>query len=451
MPMDDEVQSPLAALGGSPFAGLDMADDTSADDIVKQARSYVPSRKWGALAAGALAPTQSGRFSESLSNALGGYNQAASAEDRLVAQYIPIVEQANQRRKLAALQRYQMQQQMTAGWNSKITGNMATLLGKEDLNPQDVVSTLQGMASRGEVPPQVAANYLKTLPKDPAALRGYIQQQALAATDPFRAVAKPEIIKQEEGTTLHQRDPATGKLSTLNPGSGKPSDLARLLKEMSALPPGSPERANYADMIRKMSTHAPPVSVSINPEKPFVNTFMDGLGKAYNSARDTAVGAIDANTTLDRLDAALNSGKVMTGVGADWQRFMSSVGQTAGFAGPDTKKALEETRIALQSLASLSLAGAKALAGQGAVTDFERKLVEKANSGDINFTEQELRALSKVLRKVNSTAIARYNEASKRLRSLPGMEKVAPLLDLPQDPKVLRFDAQGNLLPDSEK
>ena len=64
-----------------------------------------------------------------------------------------------------------------------------------------------------------------------------------------------------------------------------------------------------------------------------------------------------------------------------------------GASGDLTQK-INNTRAAIQGLAEITLQGRQEMHGQGAITESEGKLAERAKSGDISLTPGELKQLA---------------------------------------------------------
>lgn len=439
--LDDDAPTPtraptasggLAAMGSGvyedPLAGLDPAT------MMSQARQFTdPDARRRAAVAGMLKPKKTPFFSEALGNALTGYNSAADKEAELVARYLPVVQRA-------ALARQQAKLAADASARQALVGAGASALMDPNLSYESVMNSVRALVGQGRASPQAAANYLRTLPEDPEQLRAALRQQALAATDPYRAVSVPKAEKLGEGQRLFTADPVTGVRTQVAAGAPKVTDFGRLIAERDALPPGDPKRAEYDAKILKERTSTP--LVNINPEKPLINSFMGELGAAAGQSRSTASSAKDTLLTADRLLQALSDPRVITGPAAEAEVLFRQVAEVGRWGGKDNQERLAATRNAIQAMAQLELDAAAQMRGQGSITDTERKLLAKAASGSINMTRQELQELASIARRRAMRRINSYNEYARRLSKLPGMEQVAPLLEIDTG-DIIDFDSQG--------
>lgn len=430
--------SPLAALAtlsGDAFGGL------APEVLMDQARAFTdvdaPNR---ARAAGFLAPKKTGHFSESFGNALSGYNDAKTKQDEIAARYFPVVARVAQ-------QRQQMKLQQEAQARATLDAAGAASLMDPELSIEKLQSQVISLAQQGRVPGELAQKYLEGLPKDPAQLRSVLTTAALSRTDPYRAVAKPELKNVAADANLVSIHPVTGHATTVASGGAKETSVAKLIREMNALPPNDPARATYLDAIKKATTHPLPTSVTVNAEKPLIGSFMDLIGKQAGEAYQAAQAATGTIGTTQRLLDLLNSPNIMTGPGAPAGQVLGRLAEFGGFGGKDNRERLSNTRVAIQTMSQLELDAASAMKGQGAITDSERAILKRAASGEITDDVQEIRALAITLQNVARRRIKRYNEQAARLAKLPGLAGVAPLLTVEEgDAAVqptLRFDATG--------
>jgi hypothetical protein len=90
---------------------------------------------------------------------------------------------------------------------------------------------------------------------------------------------------------------------------------------------------------------------------------------------------------------------LFTGAGANQKLQLSQLGDMVGATGDDAKTKINNTRQAIQGLAQLTLQGRQQMKGQGAVTESEGALAQRAISGDINFTAGEIRQLAEAAKR----------------------------------------------------
>jgi hypothetical protein len=175
-------------------------------------------------------------------------------------------------------------------------------------------------------------------------------------------------------------------------------------------------------------------NVSVSTEKSFLNDIAGGLGKGITDAKGQAQAALSTIGTVNRLNDALDSGRVMAGPGTTFRQMGIQIGQVLGVSGKDAQEKLLNTRQAIQSLAQLELDAAQQMKGQGQITEAERAIIRRAASGDIDgMTTGELRLLGGILDRTARTKIRGYNQQVAPLKSMPNAAPLAPFLDV-QEP-----------------
>lgn len=441
---DEEVAAPSGVDSADPLAGL------SPLEMMREARGFVdPNAKFRQAAAGAMTP---GNFATSYGAAMKAYADGADNEEKLVRQYLPIIQSAAQARQ-------KQKQQLLAQHRAALDATATSTLMDPNFSPEGVESAIGALVQQGRVPPEMAEQYLGSLPKEGAALQSFLRRQAIAASDPFRAVKVPTVEKYGEGEVGYSVNPMDGTRTEVASGRAKPSDISRLLKEYTELPEGDPRRKFYESAINKAITHPPNSQMIVNAEKPLVGSFMESLGKSFESQREAAAGAKSSLSTSQRLLDAINTGKVVTGPGAPAELFLRQLGQYAGYGGKNNEEVLANTRNAIQAMAELELRSAgEFIKGQGAVTDFERALLARAASATNTLSPSEIRVIATLSARRARGRIAQYNETARQLSRMPAFSQLpgfAELVSLPEssppgaeslggDQPVLRFDAQGN-------
>lgn len=169
-------------------------------------------------------------------------------------------------------------------------------------------------------------------------------------------------------------------------------------------------------------------NVAVNTEKSLLNEIAGGVGKQVDASLSAAKGAASTISTLNNLDAALNSGKIMAGPATAPAQIALQLGAQFGLGGKNTQETLQNTRAAMQAMAQLELDAAGQMKGQGQITESERAILRKAASGDINMTLPELKTLSSVSRRTAQARIQQHNQNVQPLLQNPNAAAVAPFL-----------------------
>lgn len=160
-------------------------------------------------------------------------------------------------------------------------------------------------------------------------------------------------------------------------------------------------------------------NVSVNTAtKPFLTEIGKGAGEAVNAAHQ---GAIAASKTLQNVEQIRQGlGNAIIGPGANARVTLAQIGQTLGVTGKNTAEQLANTRMVIQGLARQELAGAEQMKGQGQITESERSIIRRAESGMIgDFTAGELNTLLNVLDRTARHRIGVHQSNMQRLQKDP--------------------------------
>lgn len=161
-------------------------------------------------------------------------------------------------------------------------------------------------------------------------------------------------------------------------------------------------------------------------------------------AADAAVKQVQAANSIDQ---ALNSGQVITGPTANARLTVAQWADTLGMGGKDHKAKLENTRSAMQGLAQLTLQGRQQMRGQGAITNDESKLAERAISGDLSLTPDEMRVLSNSARRAGEHIYSEHQRKVQAVASNPDYASMVPFYSVPQMPTAPQPPATQNQTP----
>lgn len=156
------------------------------------------------------------------------------------------------------------------------------------------------------------------------------------------------------------------------------------------------------------------------------------VGPMMRDSTSIAEGAVKQVDAAQRIVKAIDSGQLFAGPAANQRVTLAQVSQVLGVGGKDEAEKLANTRAAMRGLAELTLQGRQQMKGQGAITESEGKLAEKAMSGDIaDLTAAEIRQLARA-----SERAARFNH-NEHLRKLkvmqdnPQLNQIAPFYQGP--------------------
>jgi hypothetical protein len=159
------------------------------------------------------------------------------------------------------------------------------------------------------------------------------------------------------------------------------------------------------------------------------------VGPMITASKSAAEGALQTMDIAKRIDDAANSGKLIAGPMSGGRVKLLQIGEVLGINGASDTEKLSNTRSTIQGLAQFSLAGRSSLKGQGQISDYEGKLLQKATSGDIaDLTIPELKVISNTARRVANAQYQAHARNMKVMRSKPDLQGIADFYDVPPLP-----------------
>lgn len=172
-------------------------------------------------------------------------------------------------------------------------------------------------------------------------------------------------------------------------------------------------------------------NVNVNTAtKPFLNQIGEGVGKQVINDFEGARAAQQTLNNVQQIKEGL--GSALLGPGAGVRVKLSQIGQVLGVNGADATEQLENTRKVIQGLARQELSAAGAMKGQGQITESERGILRRAESGEItDFTKPELQTLLSALTKTAGYRIGIHNQNLQRMQKDPNAAGVVDYLTLP--------------------
>jgi hypothetical protein len=282
-----------------------------------------------------------------------------------------------------------------------------------------------------------------------------------------------EIGKEDLKGMVNQRDilnapgaSVTSRTSALT--SGLVGDLKEAPKIMetngqvvSATPEGATRLGDYRDQFggveqlatgpdgkpimgqRNMSQgkndYVPGSGVTVNTESnPVDRAVAPTVIKDIQGARNSILAAQKANDTADRFTKLISDPKVITGAFAEPRAMVANIANTLF---PGDSAALAKTQQAIKASADLALQASRSAEGQGAVSDYERSLFQKASGGDLNMGADALRDLMVGIKK---TAAITAKQSQQFLDSAATNPLYKPYVDMYG---VSGYTGQGDVQP----
>ena len=162
-------------------------------------------------------------------------------------------------------------------------------------------------------------------------------------------------------------------------------------------------------------------------------------------------GQIQATSAVKGIDAAnqvinaLDTNKLFTGPLANQRLTLAQLSTSFGGANGDTTQKINNTRAVIQGLAEITLQGRQEMHGQGAITESEGKLAERAKSGDVSLTPGELKQLANAAKRAGEFTYNNYQSKLQVMSKDPSTAQMAPYFAVNQMPT--RQNPQQNTAP----
>ena len=233
--------------------------------------------------------------------------------------------------------------------------------------------------------PQAALANLYTNPKATQAQRQFAFQEMNAKPEAFtltkgakRFVTMPDGTSKEVASGAEdlpdsiQYAITVGQLPS-NPKTWTPQQAALAKSIVESKTSAGANKFDFSNMLGKSVSDVAPILIA---------------------SKTATGGAIQQADAANRIIQSLDTNKIFTGAGANQKLQAAQIGQMLGVTGNKTEEIVANTRTAIQNLAQLTLQGRKQMRGEGAITESEGALAQRAMSGDVSLTAGELRILA---------------------------------------------------------
>jgi hypothetical protein len=259
---------------------------------------------------------------------------------------------------------------------------------------------------------------------------------ALRGNLPMTNVVDPAVANRAALDFLRQTDPA--KFIELT--ATKDTTPAKVKEYEFAVSQGY--KGGFTDFIR---SGTPSTNVSVSMDKGIASQ----IGPMLKDERIQAQGAASQIDASDRVIQAVDTNKIIAGPTASAQLRLAQVGSVLGITGADTAETIANTRQAIRGFAELTLQGRKSMRGEGAITESEGKLAERAFSGDIDsLTPAEIKQLANASKRAAEFNLGEYNRKLDVLRKDPSTAQLAPFYEVNRMPAapapIKRFNPRTN-------
>lgn len=172
-------------------------------------------------------------------------------------------------------------------------------------------------------------------------------------------------------------------------------------------------------------TRAGAPSVTVKNEVKTGESIAGQIGPMVKDSYTAAQGAVQTADAANRVIQAVDSGKLIAGTMAQGRLSAIQLADTLGVGGKDAFDRIANTRQAVRGLAEMTLQGRKQMSGQGAITESESKLAERAMSGDITMTPGEIKQLANASRRAAQFTYEQHQGQLRNMRARPDLQGMA--------------------------
>jgi hypothetical protein len=293
------------------------------------------------------------------------------------------------------------------------------------------VAPLEAMKLRNEMTPKTEQPFAKIDPKDFTEASFTAFARSVAAGRPDYAVLRPARKREfVNGVAVNAYETEPG--TVINNPQQTANDL------IVATPEGL--RVNEALLRARRD-----VAAAGAPNVRVGDSISSQVGARVADSRAGAVSGLRTISTLDRIEAALDTNKAFLGPGATIKANVARFATALGAAGGDTQEKLQNTRRIVQGLAQIGLGAREQLRGTGSITDSETAALQKAESGDIdNMIAGEIRDLASIARKAAEIQLQSHRMNLDAMRAIPATTPQIPFFQVPGlDEALSRIEARN--------
>lgn len=154
------------------------------------------------------------------------------------------------------------------------------------------------------------------------------------------------------------------------------------------------------------------------------------IGPMMRDSAASAEGAAKQVDAANRIVSAVDSNKLFSGPGANARMSVAQVAEVLGVGGKDTAEKIANTRQAMQGLAQLTLQGRAQMRGQGAITDSESALAQRATSGDVTLTAGEIKQLANSAKRAANYMQSEHQRKLSVMKNDPSLSGLSPFYDV---------------------
>lgn len=242
----------------------------------------------------------------------------------------------------------------------------------------------------------------------------------------FAERLKPQKVGADEA--IYSEDFGSGQFTPMIQGPEKQTELMRNYKaaQNNPISPFKGSLLDYEMAIKRAGAS----NVSVSMDKGIAAQ----VGPMMKEGQLQATSAVKGIDAANQVINALDTNKLFTGPLANQKLSIAQLGTTFGGASGDLTQKINNTRAAIQGLAEITLQGRQEMHGQGAITESEGKLAERAKSGDISLTPGELKQLANAAKRAGEFTYNNYQTKLQIMAKDPATAQMAPYFAVNQMP-----------------
>jgi len=151
------------------------------------------------------------------------------------------------------------------------------------------------------------------------------------------------------------------------------------------------------------------VDVTIDkPTQKFLEKLGGGLSEAYGDSLKGTRTSLKSLATIDRMDALLNTGQVITGTGAEFIKNATKVLNKLGFTDSNRPAATEEF-FSASAGQTLQLLQTGALGTGNSITEADKEFMRQVAGNELSLDENAIRRINRINRQVTGAAMIFHN------------------------------------------
>lgn len=320
---------------------------------------------------------------------------------------------------------------------------LSALGGYEGAMDKTIADALKGVQLKQAIEQQQRQQAFRTaaqgaITRQPT-VQDVLRQQTNIEPQALEGMSMQEVIAQapKSGVSV-DRDRLLSAIAEFAPEKyleltqSKATDLPSSVREYEYAR-GQGFRGTFQDFITEQKkAGAPSTTITLPGDKKMAEVLGAKGAERLDTSLTQAQEAQSTIQNINELRPILAEG-VFAGPLSGAPRAVAQIASSLGITGKDTKELLDRTAVAMQGLAKFELSAAAAMRGQGAITENERVLIQRAAGGRLDqFTAPEVQALLTAMEKTANYRIGSHNRQLDVLRrsGSPEVRDLVPFYEL---------------------